>query len=605
MKHPRGVSWWGQIVFAKWNRWLEDHPRLAGGILFLTTYLVYCGTLFNYFVHDDIPQVLENPYLRNAGMWTRIFTGSVWSFRGPAQRDNMYRPLQFMTYWVLYRFKGADPVVYHLFLLLFYAATVWLVFRLARELLSNSLAAFAGALLWALHPLHVETVAWVSALADMGSAFFYLLGFLLFVRAEKSGGRSAGRYLLASLAFFPALFFKEMALTFPLIILVYWFFFPGQTNWKSKILHWWIFAATVAVYIPIRIAVLGRFTEAQALPHPWWRMAAVAAGLLGQHAKLFFWPVHLSIFRSFDLETSLHSPWPAVAVLTLVAALLLRKRQPMMGFLVIWWGVTLLPCLDVRQVNLPVADRFSFLPTVGPCLALAAFAWDWLPRHLPQPGIPATVSVALGTLMVLWTVQDVRAVRQWHDNVSLWDEAYLASPRSGLAHMLHGVVLQQRDAKFDEAAREYRLAIQLNQASERPLPGVTTDCYVMLGQIASYRDNTQEAIDDYEQALRVVPGNYNAYKALGIIYFPRGDYARASEYFEKVVELNPQELESRFFLGTCYMKMGEPRKAAEQFRAARLSDSTYIEAFQAEARALDAAGDHEEAARVRALVPKK
>ena len=90
-------------------------------MLFLTTYVVFCGTLSNLFVHDDIPQVLENPYLTNAGLWTRIFTGSVWSFRGPAQRDNMYRPLQFITYWALYRLKGPDPVIYHLALLLFYA----------------------------------------------------------------------------------------------------------------------------------------------------------------------------------------------------------------------------------------------------------------------------------------------------------------------------------------------------------------------------------------------------------------------------------------------------------------------------------------------------
>ena len=95
--------------------------------------------------------------------------------------------------------------------------------------------------------------------------------------------------------------------------------------------------------------------------------------------------LYLSIFRSFDLAASLHSPWPVVALLILVAALFLRKREPMLGFLIIWWGVTLLPCLDVRQVNLPVADRFSFLPTVGPCLALACFALDWLPRHLARP----------------------------------------------------------------------------------------------------------------------------------------------------------------------------------------------------------------------------
>ena len=583
------------------NRWLQNHPRLAGGLLFLTTYVVFCGTLSNLFVHDDIPQVLENPYLRNVGLWTRIFTGSVWSFRGPAQHDNMYRPLQFITYWALYRLNGPSPIVFHLFLLLFYAASVWLVFRLACKLLPNSLVAFVGALLWALHPLHVETAAWISALPDLGAAFFYLLGFLLFVRAEQSADRPVGRHILAAAGFFPALFFKEMALSFPLLILVYWCFFPGRYSWKSKSLHWTIYASAVAVYSVIRIKVLGRFSEAPHLLQASWRMGAGAAGLLGQHAKLFFWPVHLSIFRSFNLATSLHSPWPEVSLLILVAALFLRQREPMVGFLVIWWGITLLPCLDIRQVSAAVSDRFSLLPTVGPCLVLAYFAFDWLPRHVARPQTTPAVALAVVVLMVVWIVQDVRSVRQWHDNVSLWDQAYLAAPDSAVAHMMRGALLQQRDGKMDAATEEYHLALKLNQASERPLPGITAECSVLLGQVASLQGRTQEAISDYHQALRAVPGYSLAYKALGIIYFPRGDYAQAKVYFQRAVELNPQEVETRFYLGTCYLKLGEPREAARQFHAARQVDSTYIEAYEAEARALEAAGDKAGAAKVRSL----
>ena len=573
-------------------------------MLFLSTYVVFSGTLSNLFVHDDIPQILENPFLRNVGMWTRIFTGSVWSFRGPAQHDNMYRPLQFITYWALYRLKGPSPVIFHLFILLFYAASVWLVFRLAYALLANSLVGFVGALLWALHPLHVETAAWISALPDLGSAFFYLLGFLLFVRADRSGERTLGRHILAAAAFFPALFFKEMALSFPLLIMVYWFFFPGKHSWKSKVFHGMIYVGAVGIYSAIRIAVLGRFSEAPHLFQASWRLGAGALALLGENAKLFFWPLHLSIFRSFNLATSWHSPWPEISVVVLVLALFLRKREPMVGFLVIWWGVTLLPCLDIRQVSSAVSDRFSLLPTVGPCLVVAYFAIDWLPRRVAHSRSTRAVLLAMAVVAALWTVQDVLTVRHWHDNVTLWDQAYAASPDSPVAHMLRGALLQQRDGKLDAAAAEYRLALKFNQASERPLPGITAECSVLLGQVANMQGRMQEAIDDFNQALRAVPGYSLAYKALGIVYFPRGDYAQAKQYFQRAVELAPEELESRFFLGTCDMKLGEPREAAAQFRAARQVDSTYLEAYAAEARALDAAGDKAEAARVRALIPK-
>jgi protein O-mannosyl-transferase len=594
----------GTLLLEQWNRWLEDHPRLAGGLLFLSTYVVFSGTLSNLFVHDDIPQVLENPFLRNLGMWTRIFTGSVWSFRGPAQHDNMYRPLQFIIYWALYRLRGPDPVIFHFFLLMFYAASVWLVFRLAHTLLANSLVAFVGALLWGLHPLHVETAAWISALPDVGAAFFYLLGFLLFVRADRSADRLAVRHILAAAAFFPALFFKEMALSFPLLILVYWFFLPGKHSWSKRVFHGLIYLVPVAVYSAIRIAVLGRFSEAPHLFQASWRLGAGAVALLGENAKLFFWPAHLSIFRSFNLATSLHSPWPEVAIVILAAALFLRHREPMAGFLIIWWGVTLLPCLDIRQVNAAVSDRFSLLPSVGPCLVLSYVALDWLPSHVTRSQSTPTLLGAMAVLMALWIVQDVRTVRHWHDNVSLWDQAYAASPDSPVAHMLRGSLLQQRDGKLDAAAEEYRIALKLNQASERPLPGVTAECSVLLGAVANMQGRMQEAVDDYKQALRAVPGYSLAYKALGIVYFPRGDYAEAKRYFQRAVELDPQEVESRFYLGTCDMKLGEPREAAAEFHAARQVDSTYLEAYEAEARALDAAGDKVGAARVRSQIPK-
>ena len=366
-----------------------------------------------------------------------------------------------------------------------------------------------------------------------------------------------------------------------------------------------IYAGAVAIYSVIRIRALGRFSEAPHLFQASWRMGAGAAGLLGQHAKLFFWPGHLTLFRSFKLETSLHSPWPEVSLLILAAALLLRKREPLVGFLVIWWGVTLLPCLDVRQVSSAVSDRFSLLPSVGLCLALGYFALDWLPHRVARSKtIPALV-MAVTVLMALWIVQDVRTVHHWHDNVTLWDQAYIAAPDSAVAHMLRGALLQQRDGKMDAAAQEFQIALKLNQDSERPLPGVTAECSVLLGEVANSEGRMQEALDDYHQALHAVPGYSLAYKALGIVYFPRGNYAQAKAYFTRAVELDPQEEESRFYLGTCDMKLGKPREAAAQFHAAREIDSTYLEAYEAEARALDAAGDKAEAARVRALVKKR
>lgn len=206
-------------MFTRMDALLKKYPFAAAGMLVLVTGAVYAGSLANGFVYDDDAQVLENAFVQNPRLWSRIFTGPVWSFWG--LHTNFYRPLQFLCYWVMFRLAGPNPAAFHLFQLLLYAASVVLVYLLGRRLLEDRLVAFLGALLWAMHPLHVEAVAWISALPDVAYGFFYLLALLLFLRAEKAANGRWRGHTLAALALFGALLFKEMALSFPLLLLAY------------------------------------------------------------------------------------------------------------------------------------------------------------------------------------------------------------------------------------------------------------------------------------------------------------------------------------------------------------------------------------------------
>jgi tetratricopeptide (TPR) repeat protein len=470
--------------------------------------------------------------------------------------------------------------------------------------MGNDWAAFGGALLWALHPQHVETVTWVSALPDAGAAGFGILAFMLFLRAEKTTDGAWGRYALAALAYFPALLFKESALTFPLVLLLYWFFFPGSTSWKQKAVRWLPFGAALAVYLVMRIAALGGFSQAPQAFRLSRELFAAALGLLGQHARLFFWPARLSGFRVFVLRASLYSPWPWLGLLAFAAALFFRRRQPLLGFLIFWWLVTLAPCLDIRAVSFPVADRFSYMPSVGLALAVAYLLLEKVPRLFPLTQLgPALVGV-LACVSIAYAVEDVRLVPTWSDNVALWTYSLHASPDAALVHLFQATLLLTRDGNMTGAEREYQTALRLNRESMRPLAGIAYECYLGLGQIALLHAHIGEAINYYRKAIQLSPDHSPAYKALGALYFPQGEYQQAAEYFTTAVTLNPQDVESRFFLGTCELKLGHPREAAAQFHAARQVDPTYIEAYKAEARALDAAGEVLEAARVRAMVAK-
>ena len=590
-------------MLSKCNECVKNHSYAAGAVLALVAAVVFSGVLSNGFVYDDGVLLLDNPFVRNPHLWRRVFTGSVWSFLGAGAETNFYRPLAIFSFSMIWRVAGSNPLAYHLFQWALYMATGLVVFQIGREMLGNDLAAFVGSLLWLLHPLHVEAVAWIASVPEVGCGFFYLLAFRLFLRAEKAGSWRVARHALAVLAYFPALFFKEAAFSFPLLLIAYWFFFSDAVEtWRSKAAWWGMYVAAAVVYSAARIAALGHFSGAA---HFWKiqpKIIAAAIALLGQHAKLFFWPVHLNVFHNFDPGPSLRTLWPWLTLLVLVAAGALRKRQRVLGFLVVWWAVTLLPCLDVRQLSFPLlAERFSYLPSVGLCLALAYLGLALLPQQLPRVWLAPVVLPVLGLLICFWCFQDVRAVPNWHNNETLFGYSLNVAPDAGLVRIHHGLDLQFREHDLEGARKEFEAALRLNQASFVPLN--TYDSYIGLGQIADLEGRHDEALAYFQKATRTLPYQSLAYDILGTVYFPRGDYAKAAEYFARAVQVNPQDLSGRFYLGACWMKLGKYREAAEQFHAAREIDPTYAQAYTAEAQALDAAGDARGAAEVRKLKP--
>lgn len=591
-------------MLTRLNGLLKNYRVASSGLLILAATSVYGGTLSGSFVYDDIHLILENPFIKNPHLWRRIFLGSLFAFDGPGAQTGYYRPLTVFSYWLVCRVSGFNPFGYHLLLLALYALSVWVVYRIGQKFLQNDLAAFAGALLWAVHPLHVEVVAWVSSLSDVGCTLFCLLAFWLFLRAEDHAPANFRWHLAAAAVYFPALFFKEVALSLPLVLLVYWFCNRSAESWVRRAIHWTPYVGAVVLCAAIRYALMGRFAGNSILRNLSGKVILAAIALLGQHAKLFFWPVNLSEFRDFDLVASMRSPWAWAVLLVLVVACLFRRRNPRLSFLVLWWAAALVPCLNYRLLTVPlVADRFSYFASVGLCLALGYLAFAWLPAHFPSAGRSWAVGGALAVIAVLWAVQTMRMVPHWRDNDSLFDYGLVVSPRAAVVHVSRGVFLQFRMNDLNGAAREFQTALRLNEQDIRPLSDVTYSSYIGLGQVALNQGREAEALDYFGKAARLEPHKVLAFMVLGSFYFPRRNYARAAEYFEQAVRVDPMETGARFYLGSCLLKLSQPARAAEQFHAAREVDPEYYPAYKAEAGALDAAGDAVGAAKVRQMVP--
>src|ERR1019366_7612240 len=150
-------------------------------ILFLLGFLPYVNTLFNNFVYDDYFQVVQNPYVHSFRYLRQIFTTTVWSFQGAQGVTNYFRPIMTLGYLLTYQIAGAIPFSFHLASLVLNGLAVWLVFYLLRRFSGERVALIAAGL-FALHPIHTESVAWIAAVTDLELTVFYLATFLLYLR---------------------------------------------------------------------------------------------------------------------------------------------------------------------------------------------------------------------------------------------------------------------------------------------------------------------------------------------------------------------------------------------------------------------------------------
>jgi tetratricopeptide (TPR) repeat protein len=333
------------------------------------------------------------------------------------------------------------------------------------------------------------------------------------------------------------------------------------------------------------------------------KVVASSVGLLGQQAKLFFLPIHIDVFRGFDFRSSFHSPWAWLTLAGLLTATILRRRYPIPGFLFVWWGVALLPVLDIRQLTfLQVADRFSYLPSVGWCLAISYLCVEKLAPRAPGVWPRRLLLAPLAFLFCFWMLETIQVVPNWRNNEALTRRTSEQSPDSVLLHVQLAENLMFKGGDDEAALREFEEAKRLNQARSWPMTGFGYAYNVGVGRIAIRHGRREEAIVLFQRAVQVAPDLSEAYDLLGSTYFAQRDYAQAAQYFKLAVGVNPYDLNAHFYLGTCLMKLDNFRQAAEQFHTAWFVDPTYTQAIAAEARALEADGDAAGAAKVRSLL---
>jgi len=552
-------------VAGRLRAWRWSNTALMG-LLFLLAVLPYLNTLRNGFVYDDDAQVLHNPYIRDFKHLREIFTSEVLSYQGVGTAANYYRPLMNFGYLLCFRLFGPRAWGFHLVNMLLNGLVVVLLFAVTKRMFRNSTLAFVAAGLFALHPIHTESVNWIAAVTDLELTFFYLLTFRLYLGVR---GAKPFRYGLTQLgmamSFALTAISKEQALTLPLLATLYEHAYRedrDQTTLTQKFVRYGALWLLTVVYLVLRARFLGT------LAHDRLRLGGdevlfSAITLFGQYMWKLLWPVRLCAYYVFEVSDDPTDPriLAGLVALVLIALLFvaLWKFDRLASFGVVWLAVTLVPVLNANWLGSNTfTERYLYLPSVGFCWV---FAWGWtrLFAWSAQYRFPWRwlLAATLGVTAVGCVVRIVTRNPVWRDDTTLYTRTLAASPNAYYMHNNLGVVYWNQ-ADIKSAEREWTEALRL-----APTATIVLDNLAMVNFIFRHYE---ESMGYSLRSLAVDPNNPEAHLNLGSVYLEMGNIEQAEVELRVAVALAPLDAKARAGLGELYLKQLRLPEAEEHFR---------------------------------------
>lgn len=556
----------------------------AAGILLLTI-AAYLPALRGGFIWDDDAHLTENPCIVGPLGFKEIWTSSAAT----------YYPLVLTSFWVQHALWGLNPLPYHLVNIIVHALCAVLLWRTLVDL--KAPGAWLSAMLWAVHPVQVESVAWITELKNTQSCLFYLLAIQFFIRWRNADVHSAGaarlvNYLLVLLFAVCAVLSKSSTVMLPVILALCAWWMEGRLRWR-----------TVASLIPLVVisAAVSGWTIWEQQFHSGatgeeWNQSLVERTANAGRAVWFYlgkllWPHPLIfIYPRWSINTArLDSFLP---ILTVTVGLLIlwfyrHGRARALFFSSACFVVSLFPVMGFFNVYFFrysfVGDHFQYLASMAP-LALAGavlvgtaslFRWRF--------AAPAMS----GTLIIVLAVLTWKHTTVFRNNETLWRHTLARNPGAWLAHT-HLGSLQLKRGDFDGAIRHFKSAIRLSPRS--------SEGYLNLGKALVELGKIDEAVEQYRVALRREPDSPDIHNALGAALVTQGRTPEAVEHFRSALDAGPAiAAMAQHNLGGVAAMLEKPDEAMEHFKEALRLDPRRLNTRMQYAETLAKTGRNEEA----------
>jgi len=530
-------------------------------VLTLATLAVYRQvSQFGFMNFDDNFLVFENSHIRSGF----TFEALRWAFT--TNHADLWNPFLWLSYMADYQLYGLNAGGYHITNLILHILSALMLFgffdRVTKALWPS---AFVAAV-FALHPLHVESVAWVTERKDVLSAFFWMLTLCLYARyAQKP---DAKRYWLVLAGLFCALMSKAMAVTLPavMILLDYWPLGRFDARKGNRILWqmkekapFFILAAAfaaIAFYVQYFMPST-RLVKSALLPLDY---RLINAGVsFAAYLEKTFWPLGMAVFYPFPVSFTAQQMIVSFTLISVVSVVVLikAKRAPYLLTGWLWFVITILPVIKIVQIgNDAMADRYHYLPSIGISVMVAwgvsaLFKSESAGKYILLPSAIAAVAM----LAVLTWHQ----CGYWRDSVTLFSRALAVTKNNHVAHGQLGQALLEQ-GKNEEAVVHFDEALRLSP----DYPEVYNQrgaAFIALGQY-------QKAIDDFGENMRLMPEDSNPYNNRGYVHIKLGKYQLALADFNKAIELNPDDAHAYVNRAFIYLNGGDTVSGCRDARRA-------------------------------------
>ena len=552
--------------------------------LLAVTFLAFVNSLQGDFVYDDRLQILNNPTVSDVSNIPRMFTESVWQFLNKGDSEAVgpyYRPLFNVALIVNYQLFKFQPFGWHLISILFHLAAVMLVYALARRWGLSLEVAAAAALLFGVHPVHSESVAWVAAIPDPMATVFILSSLLLYERYYH-GERPAGPLILVlSLALaFMALLSKEVAVAYPIFLLVReWLDRPAQESLTAAVTRLSKrvapFLALVPLYLWMRYAVLGFITQTEpnSVGIPTSQVLLTIPSILLSYARLLLIPYPMAVMYDNTYVQSAGDVrfWGAalvVVALTVAAVWMLRSNragQRALAFLIMF----LLPVLNLkafRPEESLLHDRYLYLPSIGFSI-LVALALERLVTRFASDKIKV-FRAATALLAVILFGLTIYQNSTWKNEIAMTNHALEVTPRWPYLHNYIGAYYSLQN-KFAEAEQSYREALAINPKYYDSLSN--------LGDVYQQQGKPFEAEQNYQKAIDYGAPYANTYFNLGVVLTAQKKLEAAEQPLIKAIEIKPSNTKARYNLAWVYDNQGKTALAEQAYLDTLRYDPSYPE----------------------------